>query len=497
MRGSPSTLAAAAIAATGAAVLGVAHVVPSPDGLAALAWGNVLAEGVRPELGGPGLPVPHQVTVVVGAILALGGTAFSIDAYAALAGISWAALIYATARLAYAIARSAGAGRAAMAVAAAAAVVIAVKPTTVYLAAGAVVDVPHAALIVLAAALVVDRPDRSPVAPLVLLGIAGLIRPEAWALGAVYVLWLARAGLSGRDLQTAAALAIAPAVLWIGFDAVIAGDPLNTLNQTSGGGDGPQRSGGPAFNPLPSDGTATPSWLSGWADWTQDLLLVPGLLGTGLFALGLAGAAWALLSLRREGRRDAGPLVALAAVAVLGAALAAESAIGVAVEDRYALPAAALWAALGAGWLAAHTTRGTSGALVATALVIGGAWAEAPKQLKTDRGVLRAYELDGVQLDALDEVTRVGIVTDAVSRCGRIVVGGRGRQLTVMGRSLIAMRFDRDPSAVELTRAPRVKRGTSVFRLRLPRGGLPRVISRRWEFRSKCLPRAIADRRRP
>ena len=66
---------------------------------------------------------------------------------------------------------------------------------------------------------------------LVLLGLAGLLRPEAWLLGGAYWLYVA-AGLPGRRAVGLAAVAAAPPLLWALSDLAVTGDPLHSLTFT-------------------------------------------------------------------------------------------------------------------------------------------------------------------------------------------------------------------------------------------------------------------------
>jgi hypothetical protein len=92
------------------------------------------------------------------------------------------------------------------------------------------VDLPAIAFVVWAAVLEARRPRRGwPV--LVLLGLAGLLRPEAWLFTAVYWLWL----LPGRDWRGRVGLALlaaaAPAI-WLASDLAVTGDALWSLHGT-------------------------------------------------------------------------------------------------------------------------------------------------------------------------------------------------------------------------------------------------------------------------
>ena len=92
----------------------------------------------------------------------------------------------------------------------------------------AYVDVPYLAL-VLGALLVETRRPRAGAPVLVLLGVAGLIRPEAWLFSAAYLVWLWIGGV--RDPRLWALAAAAP-LLWALGDLIVTGDPLHSLTGT-------------------------------------------------------------------------------------------------------------------------------------------------------------------------------------------------------------------------------------------------------------------------
>jgi len=110
-----------------------------------------------------------------------------------------------------------------------------VSPTLRLYAARGYPDVPFVALVVWAGALEAERGATGPrraAAPMALLVLAGLLRPEAWLLAGLYAVWLGRrAGLAGRAALAAAVLA--PPVVWAGMDLAATGDPLHSLHATS------------------------------------------------------------------------------------------------------------------------------------------------------------------------------------------------------------------------------------------------------------------------
>jgi hypothetical protein len=101
-----------------------------------------------------------------------------------------------------------------------------------FLAARAYIDIPYLAFVVWAAALEVERPRRGMLV-LILLLLASLMRPEAWLMAGLYVIWIGwRASWPERLLY--AALAAAGPVIWVGIDTVVTGHPFFSLSHTAG-----------------------------------------------------------------------------------------------------------------------------------------------------------------------------------------------------------------------------------------------------------------------
>src|SRR3954454_13385978 len=100
-----------------------------------------------------------------------------------------------------------------------------------FLAARAYIDIPYLAFIVWAAALEVERPRRGmPVLILLLLG--SLMRPEAWLMAGLYVIWIGWHA-SWPDRFRYAAVAAAGPLIWVIVDTVVTGHPLFSLTHTS------------------------------------------------------------------------------------------------------------------------------------------------------------------------------------------------------------------------------------------------------------------------
>jgi hypothetical protein len=82
------------------------------------------------------------------------------------------------------------------------------------------------------AALLATRVPQRAAPTLGVLAVAGLIRPEAWALSAAYVLWRYWRR-PWRACVAAVALAVAAPVAWAFTDLIITGDALHSLHGTS------------------------------------------------------------------------------------------------------------------------------------------------------------------------------------------------------------------------------------------------------------------------
>lgn len=188
------------------------------------------------------------------------------------------------------------------------------------LAAQGYLDIAYVALIVWAIVFEVARPRRGALV-FATLALAGLLRPDAWALSGVYWLWCAwpRRGGAGignvKRLQYLGLALIAP-VVWIGFDTLVTGDPLHSLHATAELAQELERTQG-------LTGVVASVWTFGVR--IDKLPVMIGVLA------GLPIAVW--LAPRRV-------LTPLAALAVLIAVFVAEGAAGASVIDRYLMGAA-------------------------------------------------------------------------------------------------------------------------------------------------------------
>lgn len=210
--------AAAALALLLWAVYGSGYV--GYDQLYALIWGDDLLEGRVPGYEAPRAPTPHPLANLVGLLLAPLGDG-SLPALKAIGLLAFAGLGVA----AYLLGRRLFSA----AVGALFAVLLLTRPALVNQAMIASIDVWFLALVVAAAAIEARRP-RAGAPVLLVLGLAGLLRPEAWLIAAAYlVLLLPRA--PARERARLIALAVAAPLVWIGSDIAITGEPLWSFHQ--------------------------------------------------------------------------------------------------------------------------------------------------------------------------------------------------------------------------------------------------------------------------
>ena len=310
---------------------------PNYDTIYYLLWGRELAEGLTPDYGPPLVPTPHPLYQLFGAVVSPFGdgatTAAMVLAYLSLGAIAW--LVYRLGSLWFD--RPTGIF---------AAVIIMTSAPILSNGLRAYIDLPYIALCLAALVVETKRPKAGwPV--LVLLALAGLLRPEAWLFAGFYFLYLvldfepapegrrlpkvrvAGGGLDGRVVGLALLAAAGP-VIWVLFDLLTTGDPLYSLTGTRENVETLERETGPVDVVLYG-----PRRLGEVLQW-------PGMVG------GLLGVVFGFFKLRKRSELGiAAAILALAAFALMGAA-------GLAVIPRYTMLAAsilAIFAALSVtGW---------------------------------------------------------------------------------------------------------------------------------------------------
>src|SRR5215210_8150687 len=192
------------------------------DARYALVWARDLARGLTPDFTAPYAPTPHPLETAVSLVavpFGEGGDAIMVW----LVLLCFGVLVWLAYRL--------GAELFSPWVGAVAALVVLTRPALERDALLGYQDTPFAVLIVWAVLLEARRPRRgAPV--LALLAVAGLMRPEAWALAGLYALWVWR-GASARQRVAYAALVAAAPVLWALGDLLVTGDALHSLHGTA------------------------------------------------------------------------------------------------------------------------------------------------------------------------------------------------------------------------------------------------------------------------
>jgi hypothetical protein len=205
---------------------------PNYDSYYQLLWGLDLSHGHLPDYSVFRSPTPHPLAELLGLALAPFGLAAD-RLLVLLSLVFWLGLVAAVFRFAQNLLGTL--------VAIVAVLVLLTRTDLEFYALRAVVDLPFLALVFAAAAMEVKTPRRGwPV--LVLLALAGLLRPEAWVLSGAYVLWLLPAhGLRIRregawtprgSIWPYALLAIGAPILWLAWDWIVTGDPLYSLTST-------------------------------------------------------------------------------------------------------------------------------------------------------------------------------------------------------------------------------------------------------------------------
>jgi hypothetical protein len=191
------------------------------DTFYALLWGGDLAHGRTPDYRVPSAPTPHPLAILAGIPASLfgdGGEAVMLALVIAAMG----ALVVGAYRL--------GEELFGRAVGLLAALIVATRVPLLNYGIRGYVDLVEIALVVWAAVLEARRPRRGwPV--LVLLGLAGLLRPEAWLYAGAYWLWLFPAR-DWPDRIRLALLVLAAPLAWGLSDLAISGDFLWSLHGT-------------------------------------------------------------------------------------------------------------------------------------------------------------------------------------------------------------------------------------------------------------------------
>jgi hypothetical protein len=337
------------------------------DTLYGLVWGQQLTRGETPEYGLPIAPTPHPLVELIGIPLAPLGASATTAIAVALAFLALSACAWIVYRLG-----SEWFGRGAGAVAA---LILLTRVPVLSYGVRAYVDVPYM-LLVLSALLVETRKPRAGAPVLVLLGLAGLLRPEAWVFSGIYwvvlVLYSARSTPERTRPQLAklALLAAAAPLIWISSDLLVTGNAMWSLTNTKHTAEVLGRETGIAKVPE----------------------YIPRRIGAILRPAVLVGAALggvlSLLWLRERARLG----VAAGVIAVL--VFAAMASVGLPIDERYAFLAAAilcLFCGAGVfGWVKlAKGDRRRRPWMIAGAVVLVALVATLPDQVRSAHTQLR------------------------------------------------------------------------------------------------------------
>jgi hypothetical protein len=192
------------------------------DARYALLWARDVWHGFLPDFKADFAPTPHPLSTALSSLgLPFGHSGDGVTVWIVL--LSFGALVWLTYRLGEVLfSRWVGV------VAALAVLTRPVLDRDVLL---AYQDVPFAALIV-GAVLLEARQRRRGLPVMALLALAGMLRPEAWLLAGLYLLWMWPAATSRRRVLLLALAALAP-VVWTVMDWIVTGDPLHSLHGTA------------------------------------------------------------------------------------------------------------------------------------------------------------------------------------------------------------------------------------------------------------------------
>jgi Dolichyl-phosphate-mannose-protein mannosyltransferase len=361
---------------------------PNYDSIYSMLWGREIVHLQTPTFGAFRAPTEHPLSNVVGGALSLLGTGGD-RVWIFLCIASMVFLLVGLYRLGRDLFSPVVGGLAAL--------LLASRLDFAFLAARGYTDTAFLALVVWAAVLEVQRPRRG-LAPLLLLGLAGLLRPEAWLLGGIYWLWCIGPA-TWRQRIVWALIVGAPALIWMGSDYAVMGEPLYSFTYTAGS--------------------------AAALDRTKDLSEVPVALVTSLIDLvklpvfigGLLGGVVGLLLFPK---RSLLPLLLLLAGAATFTAIGAG---GFSVIDRYLLVAAVMVMLLCAvalgGWsVLPHGRARTAWMVLSILALVGGAGFTATRL--SLQNVFNELEFRGDARPALAAAVQAPAAKDAIERCGTV-----------------------------------------------------------------------------
>jgi len=394
------------------------------DTLYALVWGQQLARGEKPQYGVAIAPTPHPLMEALGFLAAPLGAGGASDLSVWVGYIALSACGYLLYRL--------GSEWFNRPVGTLAAILLLTRNPILSYGSRAYIDLPFLAFM-LAAMLVETRRPRAGAQVLVLLALAGLLRPEAWVFSGLYWLYLAASGRieldrgthrvrrargrgtgasadastdgapaarSAGELAWLAVLGCSAPVLWIASDWLVTGEPLWSLTHTKQTASTLERVTGignvPEYIPRRIGEIMRP------------LELVAAALG------GVLALAW----LRERAR--VGAIVGVVAVLVF----AVLAGLGLPIDTRYAFLASAIlcvFSAVGVfGWmLLARDDRRRRAWAIAGSLLLVGLLASVPGEYSRIHTQFRNLARQQQAQNDLAALAREGALP---ARCGELGV---------------------------------------------------------------------------
>jgi hypothetical protein len=352
----------------------------------ALLWARDILHGHTPDYEAAFAPTPHPLSIAWSTVgLPFGDSAGSVMVIVALLGFG--ALVWIIFRL--------GQELFSPWVGAVAALVVLTRPAIMRDAILGYQDVPFSALVIGAVLLEARRPKRG-TAVLVCLGLAGLLRPEAWVLSGLYVLYLWR-DITPRERFKLVALAAAAPLIWALTDLIVTGDPLHSLHGTA---DLAEENG------RRRKVTQVPRWTAQYVGST---------LREGLILGVPAGLVFAWLYKRREAALPVAVIVAMLAVFAIGPIF------GLPLIGRYVrTPAELLTLFFGlaiAGWMLLEPGRDRSRWTVVAALCGLLFVVFIPKNVTMLRGLHTRVVREGAFYSTLRAVAKAPRVRAAFDTC--------------------------------------------------------------------------------
>lgn len=408
------------------------------DARYSLLWARDIVHGHTPDYTGVFAPTPHPLQTLVSFPVLLAGDS-SAKVMVALTLLSFGFLTWLVYRL--------GAELWNPAAGIVAAVVVVTRPTLDRFALIGYQDIAFAALVVWAL-LLETRESRRGSAVLIVLAIAGLMRPDAWLLSLLYVAYLWRDTEDTGRRASLIALALSAPALWIAQDWIITGQPLHSLHGTKTLAGEVNRRRPPLSIPKRT------AW------YYKLLLLWPLAAGVPI------GLAFAWLHVRKRFALLVGVAVALTAWIVV------TSIVGLSLIQRYLVTSGALLAVvygLGVfGWMRLRPDQHRQAWKVVGLLSLALSLAYIPAQISKLHSIKNTMRSEARNYADLKLVGQSPAVRARFDRCGTIS--------TIGHKAMPDLRYwlDGPPRSIDLVEGSKTKVGPLMLE--------PRPTKQMWGF---------------